>query len=155
MTIQSTERLLRQHPFARGLTDDQVHFLVSCMKNERYVAGSYLFREGDPASNLFLIRVGRVALEVHGPGRGTVQVESIGPGDVLGWSVLFPPFAWHVDARVLDTVVALTFAGECLRAKMDEDDALAHGITRRLLYEVHQRLARVRLQQADVYAKVP
>ena len=155
MTIQPIDRLLRAHPFADGLDDSSVAFLASCMKNERFSAGSYLFREGDPADTLFLVRQGHVALQVHAPGRGSVQVESIGPGDVLGWSTMFPPHAWHVDARVLETTVALTFVGKCLRDKMATDTALAYAVTRRLLYEVHRRLERVRLQQADVYAKVP
>ena len=35
--------------------------------------------------------------------------------DVLGWSWLFPPYRWHLDARALAPVRALGFDGACLR----------------------------------------
>jgi len=151
MNFESTERLLRNHSFTERMTDDQVRFMLGCMKNIRYPAGEYLFREGSHADSLFLLRTGKVALEVHAPGSGPKQLETLGEGDVLGWSVLFPPHTWSVDCRALEPTVALTFDGQCLRQKIEQDLPFAYAITRRLLYVVHRRLERARLHEVDVY----
>jgi hypothetical protein len=91
MNFESIERLLRHHAFMEGMTDEQVRFMLGCMRNIRYPAGDCLFRDGSKADTLFLLRGGRVALEVQSPGIGARQLETFGEGDVLGWSVLFPP----------------------------------------------------------------
>lgn len=151
MKIHSPEKLLREQPFASDLTDAQVAFMTGCMKNVRCRAGSYLFREGHQASDLILVRSGMVSLEIRKPGGGAVQLESVSAGGVLGWSVLFPPYVWHVDGRAVERTLALFFDGECLRNKIAQDTEFALAITRRMLFEVHRRLERVRLQQVDVY----
>jgi CRP-like cAMP-binding protein len=151
MNVETTEKLLRAHPFASDLTNEQVAFMAGCMRNLRYPAGSYLFREGQPANEFVLLRSGVVSLEVRKPGGGILQLETVSSGDVLGWSVLFPPYVWHLDGRAVENTMALVFDGACLRRKIDEDVTFAYRITHRLLFEVHRRLERARLQQVDVY----
>jgi CRP/FNR family cyclic AMP-dependent transcriptional regulator len=149
--MEDLERLLREHRFLEGLDSEKVRFLVSCVTNRRYEAGSFLFREGEPAQEFFLIRHGTVALEVHVPGRGPVTMETLGPGDIAGLSWLESPHITHLDGRARETVVALAFDGTCLRAKLDGDHDLGYVIVRRLLDHVCDRLHRVRLQRLDLY----
>jgi CRP/FNR family transcriptional regulator, cyclic AMP receptor protein len=151
MEVVGLERSLGEHPFVSGLSAAQIEFLSGCVKNQRFQAGEFLFREDAPAAQLFLVRSGRVALEVSVPQRGAVQVETLGPGDVLGWSVLFTPYRWHVDGRAVEPTLAFAVDGECLRRKVAEDVGFGYELMRRLLYEVHRRLERARLQQLDVY----
>jgi CRP/FNR family cyclic AMP-dependent transcriptional regulator len=151
MEIMSLERSLAEHPFVADLSPEQLAFLVGCTSNVRFGAGAFLFREDAPADRLFLVREGKVALESALPGRGSVQVETLGPGEVLGWSVLFPPYRWHVDGRAVESTLVFAVDGECLRRKLAENAELGYAVTRRLLYQVHRRLERARLQQLDVY----
>jgi CRP-like cAMP-binding protein len=152
--METLERVLRDHPFLRELTDAQVHFMTGCARNRRYEAGEFLIREGSEADAMFLLREGRVAIEIDHPGQGPQQVESLGPGDVLGWSWLYPPYRWHIDARAVDRVRAFAFDGTCLRKKVVEDHDLGFVLVKRLLYQAHQRLERVRLQWMDLYRTV-
>lgn len=149
--MESLERLLAEHAFLRDLSPEHIAFLTGCARNVRHEAGAYLIREGEDAGAMYLLREGRVALEIASPGRETAVVETLGPGDVLGWSWLFPPYRWHLDGRAVEPVRALAFDGACLRAKMESDPALGYRIATRLLYQTHQRLERLRLQQLDVY----
>jgi CRP-like cAMP-binding protein len=151
MELQNLERSLAEHPFVADLPREQLAFLAGCTANVRFNAGKFLFREDAAADRLFLIRQGKVALEAALPGRGAVQVETLGPGDVLGWSVLFAPYRWHVDGRAIEPTLAFTVDGACLRRKLEESDEFGYALTRRLLYQVHRRLERARLQQLDVY----
>jgi CRP-like cAMP-binding protein len=149
--MEDLERVLREHEFLSGLSAEQNAVLVGCAKNARFDAGAFLLREGDAADTFFLLRVGEVALELHVPGRGAVQMEKLGPGDVLGLSWLEPPYRVQLDARAVGPVVALVFDGACLRRKMDADPRLGFVLSKRLLAETVKRLQRVRLQRADVY----
>lgn len=151
MNPETLERSLKSQPFVSDLDDSQLRFLLGCTKNVRFAAGDYLAREGDKAEALYLIRTGRIALESHIPGRGVVTLESLGAGEIMGWSVMFPPHYWHVDARAVDTTLAFAVDGHCLRDKLEADHSFAYAITRRMLADVHKRLRRTRLQQLDVY----
>jgi CRP-like cAMP-binding protein len=125
--------------------------LSGCTKNARFAPNQYLFKEDSDADQLYLLREGKVALESHLPGKGAVKVETLTGGGVLGWSVLFAPHRWHVDCRALEPTLAFAVDGVCLRDKMQRDAVFAYAVTRRLLWEVHKRLERARLQQLDVY----
>jgi CRP-like cAMP-binding protein len=149
--MEDLERLLREHIFLKGLSEEHTRVLVSCAKNVRFNPGDFLLHEGAEATTFYLVRVGHVALEVNVPGKGVVQMESVGPEDVLGLSWLIPPYRSHLDARAAESVVALAFDATCLRGKMEADHELGYALTKRLLLEAYRRLERVRLQRLDVY----
>jgi CRP/FNR family cyclic AMP-dependent transcriptional regulator len=149
--MEDLERLLREHDFLKGLSEAHTRLLVSCAKNVRFAAGDFLLHEGREATTFYLVRTGHVALEVNVPGKGVVQMESVGPGDVLGLSWLIPPYHVHLDARAVEPVVALAFDGTCLRGKMEGDHDLGFALTQRLFEKAYRRLERARLQRLDVY----
>lgn len=119
--MEDLERLLSEHEFLKGFSEAQTRLLVSCAKNLRFKPGDFLMREGDAANTFFLIRAGHVTLEIHVPGKGALQMESVGPGDVLGLAWLVPPYRVDFDGRAVEPVVALAFDGACLRRKVEAD----------------------------------
>jgi CRP-like cAMP-binding protein len=149
--MEDLERLLREHDFLKGLSEEHTRLLVSCVKNVRFAQGEFLLHEGADAATFYLVRAGHVALEVDVPGRGVVQMESVGPGDILGLSWLIPPYRLNLDARAVEPVVALAFDGACLRGKMASDRDLGFALTTRLFEKAYRRLQRVRLQRLDLY----
>lgn len=149
--MEDLTRLLQAHPFLAGLEEPHFAVIVGCAQNVRHAAGDFLFREGAETHSFFLIREGRVSIDVSSPGHPPMRLETLVPGDVLGLAWLFPPHRSHHDARALDTVIALAFDGGCLFRKMEADPALGYALTKRLLAESQRRLERARLQQLDVY----
>lgn len=151
METHSLARALAQNTLLTKLSTDHLEFLSGCAKNVRLAAGAYLFREGDEASELFLIRRGVVSLEIYAPPQGTLAAETAGSGDLLGWSVLFPPYTWSMDARVMEDALLFSIDGACLRRKLEADHDFGYHLMRVVLEHVHRRLERLRLQQLDVY----
>lgn len=149
--METLERILREHRLLQGLPEEHLRFMAGCARNVCYQPGEYLNREGDESTAMYLLRGGRVALEVHVPGRGVVQVDSLGEGDMVGWSWLVPPYRWELDARAVEPVRALVFDCPCLREKMEADPGLGYALAKRFLREMYQRLERVRMQRLDVY----
>jgi CRP/FNR family transcriptional regulator, cyclic AMP receptor protein len=62
--VETLEPLLKEHPFFRDLAPGVIQLLTGCAKNVRLEAGQVIFREGEDADQFYLIRDGRVALEV-------------------------------------------------------------------------------------------
>ena len=112
----------------------------------RYETGELIFREGDPANRFYLIEQGRVSLESHRRDEASVAVQVIGPGDVLGWSWLFPPYYWHFDARALEPTAAIFFYGTRLREQCEQDHDFGFEMMKRMTQVVIHRLQATRKQ---------
>jgi CRP-like cAMP-binding protein len=110
----------------------------------RFEQDEVIFREGDPANRLYLIERGKVSLEAHvknGPG---VRVQTIGPGEVLGWSWLFPPYYWQFDARAVEPMEAIFFYGTRLREECEVDHELGYELITRMAAIAIRRLQATR-----------
>jgi CRP-like cAMP-binding protein len=149
--VQRLDDLLAGVPLLAGLGRAELELLAGCARNVHFDAGEQIFREGEPADAFWVIRHGRVALEAHVPARGPLTIETLEPGEVLGWSWLFPPYRWHFDARALSGVRATAFDGACLRGKCSDDPALGYDLMQRFARVMMERLQATRLRLLDVY----
>ena len=149
--MQTLEPILAEHPFLRGLEPQYIKLLVGCASNVRFNAGQHIFREGEDANQFYMIRQGKVAIEILAVERGPIIVETIGEGDVLGWSWLIPPYRWRFDARALELTRAIALDGKCLRAKSEEDHNLGYELLKRFSSIIVDRFEATRLQLLDVY----
>jgi CRP/FNR family cyclic AMP-dependent transcriptional regulator len=136
---------LVDHPFLRGLEAAQLQVLSANAMPVDIPAGEVVFREGDSANRFYLIHSGELVLEsMDTPdGRSTV-IDTIGAGDVLGWSWMFPPYYWHFDARATKPTKATFFYGTRLREAFDADPKLAYALAVRVAEVVIQRLQATR-----------
>jgi CRP-like cAMP-binding protein len=148
--VETLEPLLAEHPFFQGLKPNDIRMITGCAKNVRFEAGRPIFLEGEPADQFYLIRQGKVALEVFTPS-GPAPIQTIGAGAELGWSWLIPPYKWRFDARAIETTLAFALDGKCLRGKCDEDPRLGYELLKRVSAVIAERLQATRLQMLDVY----
>jgi CRP/FNR family cyclic AMP-dependent transcriptional regulator len=151
--METLAPLLAQHPFLQGLTEEHIALITGCGSNVRFDAETYLFHEGDEANQFFIIRSGRIAVEVFTPGMGPVTVQTLSDGDVLGWSWLFPPYRWHFTARTLELTRAIALDGKCLRTKCESDHHLGYELLKRFSRIIEERLQAMRLQLMDIYGE--
>jgi CRP-like cAMP-binding protein len=150
--METLEPILKQHPFFEGLDAAQLNLIVGCASNTRFQPGAYLFRTGEEATQFFLIRQGRIAIEIYAPQRPPIVIQTLEEGDVLGWSWLIPPHRWRFDARAVGAARAIALDGKCLRTKCEENHDLGYEILKRFAHVVSQRLEATRMQLLDVYA---
>src|ERR1019366_8458023 len=83
--MRTIEQYLPDHPFFAGLDAGALALVAGCATNVSFAAGEFLFREGKPADQFFVVRRGRVAIEVHGPAAGTRAVDPPEGGGGGGW----------------------------------------------------------------------
>jgi len=149
--VETLEPVLRGHPFLAGLEPGYLDLLAGCASNARFPGGAFLFREGAPADRCYLIREGKLALEIMAPGGGTIIVQTLGPGDVTGFSWLLEPHRWQFDGRAVEPVRAIALDGPCLRAKCADDPRVGFDLMQRFARLATQRLQATRLRLLDVY----
>jgi CRP/FNR family transcriptional regulator, cyclic AMP receptor protein len=149
--MRRLDEVLQEIPVFTGMTPDQLALIGGCGSHAGFEAGDVLFREGDTADTFLVVRRGTVAIGLHSPTRGSLTVETIGAGEVLGWSWLFPPYVRHFDARALTPVRATVFDGACLRGKCDDDPVLGYELMKRFAHVFVARLQWTRIRLLDVY----
>lgn len=149
--MENLERIIGSHPFFAGLPAGISSLVCGCTRNVAFAAGDYLLREGQDASEFYLLRSGRVALEAAAPGRDRLRIMTVGEGDIVGTSWLIPPYRWHHDARALTPVRALGIDARCLREKCEADHDLGYEMMKRIVPALLSRLHAARLQMLDVY----
>lgn len=149
--METLENTLAEHPFFHGLEPRYLQLAVGCASNVRFDAGEFILREGEEANHFYLIRHGKVALEVFAPNRGSLAIQTLEEGDILGWSWLIPPYQWRFDARAVELTRAIALDGKCLRAKCEEDHDLGYELLKRFTAILGQRLDATRFQLLDLY----
>jgi len=150
--METLERILAEHPFFEGLAPEYLKLLVGCASNVRFEVGSCLFRQGEEANQFYLIRHGRVAIEIKEPQCSPVVVETLEKDDVLGWSWLVAPHYWRSDGRAVEVTRAIALDGKCLRTKCEQNHDLGYELMKRFIGILEQRLQSTRMQLLDVYA---
>jgi CRP/FNR family cyclic AMP-dependent transcriptional regulator len=155
MITHTLEPIVRTQPFFQGLEERHVQLVAGCARNVRFDADRLIFHEGEEADEFYLIREGMVAVEVLVPHRGATTVQTVGEGDMLGWSWLFPPYRWRFQARTRQPTHALAFDGKCLRTKCEQDHDLGYELLKRFSRVVTERLEATRLQLMDLYGANP
>lgn len=150
MKIHSIENLLREQSFFSGMPEACLTNLAGCGKNVVFKKDKFLAREGRPADEFYVIRSGKISVEIHAGGK-TFRVQTANAGEVVGWSWLFPPHQWAFDVLALEETHVVALDGKCLRAKCEADPVLGYQLMKRFAGILVQRLSATRLQLLDVY----
>lgn len=145
----NVEQFLHEpHPFLAGLCAAHLRELADAAMETQFAAGQHIFREGDHAHRFYLIEDGKVALQTHSGGH-PVPIATLGPGEVLGWSWLFPPYCWHFDAWAEADTRTVAFEATRLRDLCEADKALGYELMKRMAGVLVQRLQSTRLKLAQ------
>ncbi|WP_314225049.1 cyclic nucleotide-binding domain-containing protein [Streptomyces zaehneri] len=134
LTAENRERLMR---FAREVSIPQ---------------GTRLFEEGSRADRFWIIRTGRIELDMRVPGRRPAVIENLGHNELVGWSWLFPPHMWHLGAEATTPVRAYEFDGAAVRSLCQDDAELGRDVSQWVGQVLAHRLRSARTHLLDLYA---
>lgn len=149
--METLERIIAAHPFFADLESHYTGLLTGCAANVRFASGTHIFKEGEEANEFYLIRSGKVALEIFAPQRKPIVVETLAEGEILGWSWLLPPYLWKFHAHVMQETHAIALDGKCLRTKCEQNHDLGYEVLKRFAQIMERRLEATRMQLLDIY----
>ena len=147
---QTLEHVLSRHGFFDGIDAEYLALIAGCASNVVLRRRRVPLPRGGPAETFYLVREGAIALEIAAPGR-VLTVQTVGAGEMAGFSWLISPHRWEFDGRAVGRVHALELDGTCLRAKCDADPRLGYDLMQRFARLATRRLQATRLQLLDVY----
>ena len=141
-----------QLPIFSQLTPPELVLVSRAAREVRYAKGQRLFSAGRDADACWIIHRGRIALDTFVPGRGPVVIQTVGPGELVGWSWLVPPYRWHFGATAVEATTAAKLDTLQLRALAEQDPAFGHRLTLTLFEALLQRLQATRARLLDLDA---
>lgn len=125
--------------------------LLGLAREVYHPQGRRLFTESRPADRFWVLRTGSAALDLYVPGSGPVVTETVGPGELLGWSWLCPPHEWHLGAVAVDDVTAWEFPAVEVRALCARDPELGRELATAVASVIGRRLRAARTRLLDLY----
>jgi CRP/FNR family transcriptional regulator, cyclic AMP receptor protein len=144
--IEVNAATLAAHPFLHGMSHDQLSVLAETACDVSFPARHRLFDDGGNATRFWLIQSGHVSLDLQVPGVGPVVIETIGMGELLGWSWLFPPFTWAFGAVTATAVKAFEFDAPAVRDRCAADPGLGYELNQRITEILAKRLRATRFR---------
>jgi len=137
--IQSTKaaQLLRDCVLFAELDDADLEKIAEFADEKEFEAGSNMFSTGGNADHLFLIKEGRVAVQMMLPGgagqsgrRITVDVAT--RGEIAGWSALIEPYKYTFTAVCMQRTVALAIDGNKLKLALRDNPEAGYEVMKGL-----------------------
>lgn len=116
-----------------------------------FAPGEMIFYEGSPSVYLFVVKSGRVNVDIHIPSKGRRSILSAGPGEIVSWSALVPPCIHHAAARAVETTEMYGMRGDLLASVCQDDKELGYEIYKAITEVISTRLTATRLQMLDVF----
>lgn len=133
-----------EHPFFLTMHPEHRAILLQDAEEVRYKPGDIIFAEGEPANRFFLIQEGKIVLKWGSTGPAGLKVDTLTPGMVLGWSWLFPPFAWHFTAEAVEPTLLIALNGGHLLEACERNHEFGYALMKRIAQVVIRRLQSTR-----------
>ena len=149
MTNPSIEAYLSTQGFFSGLSPEFIGFLARCASERQIEPGEVLFRQGERAHHFYLIRNGSIAIEIPAITGPTLTVQSLGAGQILGWSWLIPPYQWNFQARAEEPMALLAFDGDAVLARCEVEPKFGYTLLKRFASLMAERLGVARQSMMD------
>ncbi len=127
----------------QGLSDEERARVLAIGRDRRVAEGEVLFRLGAEADELYVIREGSVDLTfpllVMGETK-EVRFQTLGPGRVLAWSALVPPYRLTMGGRSRARGLLTGFRRAEISKLLVEDTHIGFTILRNIAAVVGDRL---------------
>jgi CRP-like cAMP-binding protein len=135
-----------------ALPPPQRQRLMTLAKEVSFPEDTRIFEAGGRADRFWVIRSGAVSLDQRVNSLQRVTVASLGAGDLLGWSWLFPPHEWDFGAEAFSPVRAYEFDAARVLGLCEEDPQLGIVLVRSVAEILAHRLEITRGKLMEQYA---
>ncbi|WP_217209787.1 cyclic nucleotide-binding domain-containing protein [Streptomyces sp. AC550_RSS872] len=134
-----------------ALPSPQRQRLMALAREVSFPEDTRIFEAGGTADRFWVIRSGAVSLDQRVTSIQRVTVASLGSGDLLGWSWLFPPYQWDFGAEAFSPVRAYEFDAAAVLRLCEEDPGLGMSLVRHVAEILAHRLELTRGRLMEQY----
>ena len=152
MNSEPLRAYLAGHTVFAGFRDDQLDTLTAHATEQAFPRGAILFTQDQDADSFFIVREGRILVEIpslYGP---PLEVQTLGADEVLGWSWLIPPYKWTFAAKAEQDSRVLVFDGKALLDRCEANPEFGYALMKRFAGLMSERLHAARLKMMESWA---
>jgi CRP/FNR family cyclic AMP-dependent transcriptional regulator len=149
MSDPSTRAYLSAHEFFSGLGDEALEFLSECADTRVIEKGQILFRQGENADKFYIVRRGRITVQMPAILGPPLEIQTLGQGQVLGWSWLISPYKWTFQSRAEEESEVLQFDGAAILARCEREPKFGYELLKKFAGLMSVRLDAARLKMMD------
>ncbi|GAB3181146.1 cyclic nucleotide-binding domain-containing protein [Streptomyces incanus] len=113
-----------------ALPPPQRERLMALAREVSFPEDTRIFEAGATADRFWVVRSGAVSLDQRVNEFQRVTVATLGAGDLLGWSWLFPPHEWDFGAEAFSQVRAYEFEAAAVLQLCEKDPTLGLTLVR-------------------------
>lgn len=152
MGIMISPEKLRCFPLFAGLPDAVLKDVAMAGEEIALSKGEWLFYEGHEASALYLVLAGAVRLKIALDRERTyhADLDTLGEGDVIGWSALVEPYTYRLSAVAMTDIRLAKLDGVSLCEIMACNTGVGYLLMSRLTQIVANRLATIHARFASL-----
>ncbi|MCG6889762.1 MAG: cyclic nucleotide-binding domain-containing protein [Gammaproteobacteria bacterium] len=147
--MPSIAEYLAIHDFFSGLNDDYIKLLAEFATERQVARGEVLFQQGKPADKFYLVRKGKVSVQVPALVGPALELQVLGEDQILGWSWLIPPYRWNFLARAVEDTEFLEFDGRAILARCEKDPQFGYALFKLFTALMSERLNAARQKMMD------
>lgn len=125
-----------------GMPSDEIADLAGAMEERRLETGELLWRQGEEADGLHILRAGEVRVSARLPGGGEMELVRLGAGEVMGEIPLLDGGTRTASARTTEPSSLLFLARDGFNALLARVNPAAATLKRRIVVVACQRLRR-------------
>lgn len=138
-----------------GLPDHVIEKVARLAARHGYETGSIIFEEGSKAREFYMLKEGKVLLEVEIAPDIIISLGSIKRGYCFGWSALVKDATHTTFAVAAEPSTVLSIPGEKFLELLEEDPRAGYLVMTRIFHIFRRRLERRTRQFIKVMRKHP
>lgn len=150
-SMETLKTILSEQTVFKDLKPEFLDWLCNCAGEEAFEAGKFIFKGGESAENFYLIKSGKVVVQVYAPPKGALNIMTLENYDILGWSWLYSPYTYHFDAKAVTGTQAFVFDAVKVRNKCSENYEFGYHFMNCFSQIMLRRLVATRLQLLDIF----
>lgn len=151
--MSETLEALKQVQVLEGIGEEHLAQLAAIAECVDLPAQTVIFREGEAATDVYLIVEGSVSLDVCAPSVGCRRILTVGEGELLGWSPVLEQERLTATARALTSTRAVKINGRQTLTLCEHDPRFGYEFMKRAALALAKRLSATRLQLLNVYGE--
>jgi CRP/FNR family cyclic AMP-dependent transcriptional regulator len=149
MNNPSTAEYLSAHEFFSEFSDDVLKFLCESSSTREIKKGEILFRQGENADKFYVVRSGRISIQIPAIMGPVLEIQTLGKDQVLGWSWLISPYKWNFQTRAEEDSELLQFDGTAILARCEQDPQFGYELLKKFAGLMSERLNAARQKMMD------
>lgn len=133
--------LIRRYPYFSGLSIEKINLLANIAEEIEVERDQYFHHEGDGIENVYIIVEGEVSLITSLPQQDReVVINTLGTGDVFGWTSLLPPHTAGAGAKSVSDCKLISFNSNKLSEKFEDDYQFGYMMMQKIAQVIRDRL---------------